>query len=79
MFLSTAHLLLPTGMKLGLYWVVHFIVLARVGKVAYRLELPVQITINPIFYISLLKPYDTSGDLCYRPPPVPVLVTGQQE
>ena len=77
--LSTAHLPLPTSRKLGQRWVRPFRVLSRVGKVAYRLELPSQMSIHLVFHVSFLKPYNSAGGLHYQQPPKPVSVAGQQE
>ena len=62
MLLSSAHLPLPAGRKLGQRWVGPYRVLRRVGSVAYELELPSSLAIHPIFHVSLLRPYDASGD-----------------
>ena len=37
-----------------------FSVIKRVGKVAYKIQLPTTIKVHPIFHVSQLKPY--SGD-----------------
>jgi hypothetical protein len=39
----------------------------RVGKLAYRLELPATLGIHPVFHVSLLEPYREGGT--YKPPP----------
>ena len=62
--LLAAYLLLPVGRKLVQCKIGLFRVLAKVSKFIYRLELPAQITIHPIFYVFLLKPYNTAGNLC---------------
>ena len=75
----TAHLPLPASRKLGQRWVGLFGFFTRVDKVAYRLELPEQMAIYPVFYVSLLKPYDSIGDLFCQQPPEPTLMAGQKE
>ena len=62
MLLSSAHLPLPAGRKLGLRWVGPYHVVHRVGAVAYELELPPSLAIHPVFHVSLLHPYEASGD-----------------
>ncbi|KAE8681498.1 Detected protein of unknown function [Hibiscus syriacus] len=52
----------------------HF-VLAKVGKVSYRLDLPSTLEIHPVFYVSMLKTYhadkeDPSRGYSHRAPPV---------
>ena len=54
-----------------------FKVLRRIGIVAYELELPPVMKCHPVFHVSLLQPYLTSGRL--QPPPIPIDVDGEPE
>jgi hypothetical protein len=48
-----------------------FPVLERIGEVAYKLELPSQLRVHPVFHVSLLKPYISKGQPGhYQPPPL---------
>ena len=60
--LSTAHMRLPAGRKLGQRWLGPFVIVGRVGPVAYWLGLPETLRIHPVFYVSQLKEYRDPGD-----------------
>ncbi len=68
---SNIKLKMPGARKLLPRWIGPFKVLKRVGKVAYRLELPTTLKIHNVFHVSLLKSYRTSGKV--QPPPPPIL------
>ena len=37
-----------------------FVICKRVGRVAYKLDLPSSSNVHPVFHVSLLKPYTGS-------------------
>ncbi|PKI56558.1 hypothetical protein CRG98_023084 [Punica granatum] len=39
-----------------------FLVIERVGKVAYKLELPKKLKLHPMFHVSMLKPYHANEE-----------------
>jgi hypothetical protein len=56
----------PGTRKLLLKWVGPFKVVERIGKVAYRVELPPNLQMHDMFHVQLLKPYQDNGK-CSRP------------
>ena len=65
----------PGCSKLMPRWIGPFKVLETVGKVAYRMELPLELKMHPVFHVSLLQPWNGGGRV--QPPPPMVLVGGQ--
>jgi len=61
----------PGTQKLLPRYIGPFPVLERIGEVAYKLELPSQLRVHPVFHVSLLKPYISKGQPGhYQPPPL---------
>jgi hypothetical protein len=54
-----------------------FKVLAKLGSVAYRLDLPAAMKCHNVFHVSLLAPF--KADSRYQPPPPTVQVDGELE
>jgi len=72
--LSTANLRLRTDGPAGKFnprWCGPFEILERIGKVAYKLELPSTMRVHPVFHVSLLKTYHSSDDSDRPQPPRP--------
>jgi hypothetical protein len=66
-----------TTVKLLPKWVGPFTVIQRVGKVAYRLELPHEwARVHPVFHVSLIKPYTSGTGMLL--PPLPILIDGAE-
>ena len=76
--LATKHLKLKgdTPRKLLPRYIGPFRVLAVIGKVAYRIDLPVQMRVHNVFHVSLLQAYKADGRV-HLPPPE--LVDGELE
>ena len=69
--MDSRHLRLEGSKKFRTRFVGPFPVTARVGPVAYRLELGGQLRrVHPVFHVSLLRPFHTGGD--GRPMPIPL-------
>jgi hypothetical protein len=68
--LSTAHLTMDFHQKFKPKWCGPYKVLDKIGAVAYKLELPPQMHIHPVFHISMLKPFEGDRQDEDRPPPV---------
>ena len=56
-----------------------FEVVKCVGAVAYQLLLPPTLQVHPVFHVSLLRAYNTSGEHCRTLPPDPIHVAGATE
>ncbi len=57
-WLATGNLSMPAGLsrKLAAKWIGPYKVLAKVGPVAVRLELPVELQkLHPVFHVSMVK------------------------
>ena len=78
--LSTKHLTLkhPGSRKLLPRYIGPFKVIARIGQVAYKLDLPQSMArVHPVFHISLLEPYRKAAN--FKPLPLPIEVEGELE
>jgi len=54
-----------------------FKILATIGELAYKLDLPPTMRIHPVFHISKLKTFHDDGRM--QPPPPPITVDGDEE
>ncbi|CAJ2661993.1 unnamed protein product [Trifolium pratense] len=61
---------LRKNQKLGLRYFGPFEIIARVGEVAYKLKLPDDAKIHPVFHVSQLKPFKGVADEQYLPLPL---------
>ena len=79
--LSTSYLRMPGDRKLAPRWMGSFHMLARVGMVAYCLELPSQYKFHNVFHVSLLKGFNDSGADRAEVNPAPIVLepSGNQE
>ena len=66
----------PGAPKLMPRFIGPFVVLEVIGKVAYRLDLPVVMKMQPVFHVSLLQQWHAAGNL--QPPPPRFVLSGEQ-
>ena len=65
------------GRKLLPKWIGPFAIVSKVGRLAYKLELPPHLKMHPVFHVSLLKLFK-EGDRS-QPPPKPIVVNGEEQ
>ena len=77
--LSTEHIRLKSAgtQKLLPRFVGPFSVEQKIGSSAYRLKLPPELKVHPVFHVSLLKPY--KGDGSVQPPAAPLYFNDENE
>src|SRR5579863_3000134 len=56
-----------------------FRVIQVISPTAYKLELPENMKMHPVFHISLLKEYKTSEEFARRIPPPPIISDAKEE
>ena len=67
----------PITPKLMPKWIGPFSIAKRIGKLAYKLDLPSNMRIHNVFHVSLLKEYRSDGTV--QPPPVELLENNDVE
>ena len=78
--LSTKYIAIkhPGSRKLLPKYIGPFTVLAHIGQVAYKLQLPESMSrIHPVFHVSLLEPY--SARKSFQPLPQPIQIEDEYE
>ena len=61
--------------KLSPRYIGPYKIIAEISKTAYKLELPTDLRIHPVFHVSLLKPYKESNEFEREIPPPPVFIS----
>ena len=67
----------PNSKKLLPRWIGPYPIIKRIGHVAYKLKLPDNMKIHPVFHCKLLKKFMPSTR--HQPPPPPLLIDNQLE
>ncbi|MCH79841.1 retrotransposon protein, partial [Trifolium medium] len=67
---------LRKNQKLGLRYFGPFEIIARIGEVAYKLKLPEDAKIHPVFHVSQLKPFKGVAEEQYMPLPLTMTDVG---
>jgi hypothetical protein len=65
--------------KLGHKWLGPFVIEKKVGNLAYRLKLPHQMKVHPVFHVNLLKPHKPDTIPGREPPEPPPIETEEGE
>jgi len=78
-WLSTVHLQLDGPRKLQDRYIGPYSIQERIGRVAYRLDLPPSLDVHPVFHVSLLRPH--KADTLNRPAIAwgPTYVDGEEQ
>jgi hypothetical protein len=62
---------LRTSKKLQHRFIGPYTIITKISPVAYKLELPPDLRIHPVFHVSLLRPYQDPASIEHRTNPIP--------